>query len=199
MTEKIIQSKKDLHFWISEDRKRNNANFPYWKYRAKLFIGNENAIVRHYLYVLRHCEYHYNNKGKWNKFLYIIFKIRLCRLGRKYNLQIPINKTGYGLRMMHLAGGGGVLLNICRCGIYCGFNSGVLIGNKDDEDARPTIGDYTSFGPEAKAFGKITIGSNVFVAANAVVTKNIPDNCICGGIPAKIIKEKQPKLSNNAI
>lgn len=190
MDRMIIRTKGDLRYWMSEDRKRNNAGFSYLKYRAKLFIGNENAAVRHYLYMLRHCEYHYNNKGWWHKLLYVFFKIRLSRLGRKYNIQVPINRTGYGLRMMHIAGGGGVLLNICKCGIYCGFNSGVLIGNKDAEDARPTIGDYTSFGPGAKAFGKITIGNNVFVAANAVVTKDVPDNCICGGIPAKVIKEK---------
>ena len=52
------------------------------------------------------------------------------------------------------------------------------------------MGDFVAFGPGAKAFGKIKIGNNVFVAPNAVVTKDIPDNVIVGGIPAKIIKEK---------
>lgn len=107
MDRMIICTKKDLHYWMHEDRKRNNADFSYLKYRAKLFIGNENAVVRHYLYILRHCEYHYNNKGWWHKLLYVFFKIRLSRLGRKYNIQVPINRTGYGLRMMHIAGGGG--------------------------------------------------------------------------------------------
>jgi acetyltransferase-like isoleucine patch superfamily enzyme len=35
----------------------------------------------------------------------------------------------------------------------------------------------------------ITIGKHVTVAANAVVTKDIPDFCVAGGIPAKIIKK----------
>ena len=35
----------------------------------------------------------------------------------------------------------------------------------------------------------VTIGNNVVVAAGAVVTKNVPDNVLVGGIPAKIIKE----------
>ncbi len=35
----------------------------------------------------------------------------------------------------------------------------------------------------------VTIGNNVIVAANAVVTHNIPDNCLVAGIPAKIIKK----------
>lgn len=49
---------------------------------------------------------------------------------------------------------------------------------------------HVAFGPGAKAFGNITIGDNVFVAPNAVVTKDDPSNVIVGGIPAKIIKEK---------
>ncbi len=93
---------------------------------------------------------------------------------------------------MHISGGGGVLLNIIRAGNYCGFNSGVMLGNAGSQDNRPTLGDHVAFAPGAKAFGRITIGNNVFVAANAVVTKDIPDNSIVGGIPAKIIKEQEP-------
>ena len=35
----------------------------------------------------------------------------------------------------------------------------------------------------------MTIGNNVVAAAGAVVTKDVPDNCVVGGVPAKIIKE----------
>ena len=34
----------------------------------------------------------------------------------------------------------------------------------------------------------VTIGNNVIVAAGAVVTKDVPDNVIVGGVPAKVIK-----------
>lgn len=95
---------------------------------------------------------------------------------------------------MHLSGGGGILLNIKKCGNYCGFNAGVLLGNIDNQDNRPILGDYVAFCPGAKAFGKITIGNNVFVAPNAVITKDIPDNVVVGGIPAKILKEKATNL-----
>lgn len=35
----------------------------------------------------------------------------------------------------------------------------------------------------------VTIGENSVVAAGAVVTKDVPDNTIVGGNPAKIIKQ----------
>jgi acetyltransferase-like isoleucine patch superfamily enzyme len=34
----------------------------------------------------------------------------------------------------------------------------------------------------------VTIGENAVVAAGAVVSKDVPDNAVVGGIPAKIIK-----------
>lgn len=34
----------------------------------------------------------------------------------------------------------------------------------------------------------VTIGKNSIVAAGSVVTKDIPDNCICAGAPAKIMR-----------
>lgn len=55
---------------------------------------------------------------------------------------------------------------------------------------RPKLGNNVNIGPGAKVFGDITIGDDVFIAANAVVTKSIPNNVIVGGVPAKIIRNK---------
>ena len=38
-----------------------------------------------------------------------------------------------------------------------------------------------------KIFGSVRIGNNVTVGANAVVTKDIPDNAVVGGVPAKVL------------
>jgi sugar O-acyltransferase (sialic acid O-acetyltransferase NeuD family) len=54
------------------------------------------------------------------------------------------------------------------------------------------IGNYTNIGTNATILPKITIGSNVIIAAGAVVTKNIPDNCMVAGVPAIIKKELEP-------
>ena len=50
------------------------------------------------------------------------------------------------------------------------------------------IGNNVWIGDKTTILGGVTIGNNVIVAANAVVTRDVPDNCIVGGIPATIIK-----------
>ena len=37
--------------------------------------------------------------------------------------------------------------------------------------------------------GGVTVGENSIVAAGTVVTKDVPDNCIVGGVPAKVIRK----------
>lgn len=41
--------------------------------------------------------------------------------------------------------------------------------------------------PGSKILGSVTLGDNVFVGANAVVTHDMPSNSIVAGIPAKVI------------
>lgn len=40
----------------------------------------------------------------------------------------------------------------------------------------------------------VTIGRNAVVAANAVVTTDVPDHAIVGGIPARVIREQKPTV-----
>lgn len=37
--------------------------------------------------------------------------------------------------------------------------------------------------------GEVKIGNNVKIGANAVVLKDIPDNCTVVGVPGKIVKQ----------
>ena len=50
------------------------------------------------------------------------------------------------------------------------------------------IEDDVWIGANAVILPGVTIGKHVVVAAGAVVTKDVPDNCIVGGIPAKMMK-----------
>ena len=49
------------------------------------------------------------------------------------------------------------------------------------------IGNDVWVGGNCTILPGVTIGSNVVIAAGAVVTKDVPDNCVVGGIPAKVI------------
>lgn len=53
---------------------------------------------------------------------------------------------------------------------------------------RVKIGNYSHIGAGAIVLPKVKIGSNVIIGAGSVVNKDIPDNCIAVGVPAKIIK-----------
>ncbi len=64
---------------------------------------------------------------------------------------------------------------------------GVKSNNKADE--LPTIGDHVFIGANAVIIGNIRIGDNVMIGAGSVVIKDIPDNCIAVGNPARIIRK----------
>ena len=59
----------------------------------------------------------------------------------------------------------------------------------------PKIGNRVFVGAGAKIIGDVTIGDDVVIGANAVVTKNIPSGTVVGGIPAKIISMEGKKQS----
>jgi acetyltransferase-like isoleucine patch superfamily enzyme len=54
--------------------------------------------------------------------------------------------------------------------------------------AKVVIKQNAWIGAGATVLPGVTIGQNSIVAAGAVVTKNVPDNTIVGGIPAQFIK-----------
>jgi maltose O-acetyltransferase len=52
-----------------------------------------------------------------------------------------------------------------------------------------TIGDNVWIGANATICPGVTIGNNVVVGAGAVVTKNVVDNVVVAGVPAKVIRK----------
>lgn len=51
----------------------------------------------------------------------------------------------------------------------------------------PVIGDNVTIGPGAKLLGKIKIGNNATIGANAVVVEDVPDNALVVAHKARII------------
>ena len=58
-----------------------------------------------------------------------------------------------------------------------------------------TINDDVWIGANAVILPGVTIGKHAVIAAGAVVTKDVPDYCIVGGVPAKIIKKIEPSTT----
>ncbi len=66
-------------------------------------------------------------------------------------------------------------------------------GVHDVELAPIEIGDYVFIGPRAIILPGVKIGKGAVVGAGAVVTRDVPEFAIVGGVPAKVIGERKLK------
>ena len=71
----------------------------------------------------------------------------------------------------------------------CLIRHGVTLGNTGFEDpfGAPTLGNRVQIGAGAKILGRIRVGNGVIIGANAVVTRDVPDNAVVGGVPARTL------------
>lgn len=83
------------------------------------------------------------------------------------------------------------IINAKRIGSNFTICQLTTIGNKihGRNDLAPTIGNNVSLGANVTIIGDITIGNNVVIGAGSVVVKDIPDNCVVAGNPARIINK----------
>lgn len=132
--------------------------------------------------------YFYRKGQKRKGFL---FNIRYKRMCNKYTIDLPLRtRIGKGLYIGHPFGiavnGDSVI------GHNVNISQNVTIGYKQrgDLSGSPVIGNNVYIGPGAVVIGKIKIGNNVVIGANSVVTKDVPDNAVVAGIPAKILSEE---------
>lgn len=65
---------------------------------------------------------------------------------------------------------------------------------KYSNSAPINIGKNCWIGEYVRICKGVTIGDNSVIAANSVVTKNVPSNCIAAGNPAKIVKTDIDKI-----
>jgi len=114
------------------------------------------------------------------------------RLKIKWGIQIPASaQIGEGFYIGHF--GGITIASGAVIGKNVNISQQVTIGEagQGKKAGAPTIGDDVYIGAGAKVIGKIKVGNNAKIGANAVVYKDIPDNSIVVNYPGyKIISYK---------
>ena len=66
-----------------------------------------------------------------------------------------------------------------------GISPSINSDNQRDSKRHPTLMDNVVVGSGAQVLGPVVIGKNAKIGANAVVTKDVPENAVMVGIPAK--------------
>lgn len=125
--------------------------------------------------------------------------------GQSDSLLIKLGTGFHASERLHISA-----INRVEIGDDCLFGSGVYISDhnhgsyKGEEQSHPgeppvarklvshghvIIGSRVWIGDNVTIVGPSKIGDGVVVGANSVVTRDLPDNVIVGGIPAKILKQ----------
>lgn len=110
------------------------------------------------------------------------------RIFLRYNCTLHARlDIGLGLKFPHPSGiviGKYVRIGE-RCRIYQGVTIGMAGGVEWTDGKFPVIGDDVTLWAGAKLFGPIAVGNRVEAAAGAVVTRDVPDDHMAIGMPAR--------------
>ena len=94
-------------------------------------------------------------------------------------------EVGPGLMLPHTFG---TVIGARQIGANATIFQGVTLGAKYadlayDPAERPVVGNNVILGAGAKVLGGVQLGDNVTVAANSLVTENVPSNFFVIGVP----------------
>jgi serine O-acetyltransferase len=145
-----------------------------------------------YTFLMRLCAYlSGNNNNVIKKLAFRLFLEMLRHISIQIGVQIAFyTKIGSGLYLPHPVSI--VVHENAVIGKNCSLSHGVTIGqlHRGDRKGCPEIGDNVHISPGAVILGNIKIGNNVAIGANSVVDKDIPDNAVAAGVPARVISFK---------
>ena len=96
---------------------------------------------------------------------------------------------------------GAVLGGRATVGKHCHIAAGaVLAGVIEPPSASPVVvGDDVVVGANAVVLEGVHIGDRAVVAAGAVVTRDVPENAVVAGTPAKIVKYRDGRTDTKTV
>lgn len=155
-----------------------------------------NSVEVFFLYPCIHAMF-------WHRIAHWLYKHKRFFLARfisqavRFTTLIEIHPgatIGKGLFIDH--GTGVVIGETAEVGDDCTIYQGSTLGGtgKDKGKRHPTLGNNVMVGAGAKVLGPFKVGDNVKIAANAVVLEEVPPNCTCVGVPARIARRDNLKI-----
>ena len=124
----------------------------------------------------------------------IISKLILHHLQSKFGILIHSStKIGGGLYLGH--GNGIIISPTAILGENVSISHFVSIGSNKGKAA--TIGNNVYIAPNSSIVEDVNIGDNSIIGAGSVVVKDIPENTVAVGVPAKVIKSKINRINEN--
>lgn len=110
-----------------------------------------------------------------------------CGISLPYTVRV-----GRRVRIWHH---GGMILHAAEIGDEAQLRQNTTFGvaRTDHNFELPTIGARADIGAGACVLGAIRVGDDAVVGANAVVLKDVPDRAVAVGVPAKVIKVREPE------
>lgn len=152
---------------------RKNFNPSRWH---QVFDLSKELLINKYFRTL----FYHRTNGVFSKILRIFYP-------KESSFIIDVTtKIGGGLQLAHPYS---TILNAKKIGENVYINHLVTIGDKNGQ--RPIIEDGVELYANCIIIGGITIGKNAKIGAGAVVTKDVPENAIAVGNPAKILKKEE--------
>ena len=111
-----------------------------------------------------------------------------------FGKNITVGKNVFINACCHFQDHGGVSLGDgCQIGhnvVFATLNHGLAPEDRQTTYPAPiTLGKNVWVGSNSTILQGVTIGDNAVIAAGAVVTKDVPENTIVGGVPARIIRK----------